>query len=93
MKCYDCGGKGGWGHTSSETDLYGRTMLREAHERFFSCPTCKGMGNVTEAVYNQSKMAEDERWNNLDRERGEEADQWARYDDIQRAMDYLNRYR
>ena len=93
MKCYDCNGRGGWGHTSHETDLYGRSSTREVQEKFYRCPTCHGMGNVTEQVYSQSKLAEDERWNKIDREHGEQADQWARHDDLQRAIDYLNRYR
>ena len=93
MKCYDCNGRGGWGHTSHETDIYGRTTMREAVERFYPCETCHGKGVVTEQVYSQSKMAEDLRFNNLDRELHEEAVQFARELDLERAIDYLNRYR
>jgi hypothetical protein len=92
MKCFDCNGRGGWGHTSPETDLYGRTMMREAHESFYNCPTCHGMGNVTEQVYSQSKMAEDERYNTLERELGYEAEQFAIELDRERAIEYLNQY-
>jgi hypothetical protein len=92
MKCYDCNGKGGWGHTAHETDLYGRTVLRKSKDRFYPCSTCHGSGNVTQDVYNQSKKQADERFDALDRELGEEAEQFARELDLERAIEYNNRY-
>jgi hypothetical protein len=50
------------------------------------------MGNVTEQVYSQSKMAEDERYNTLERELGYEAEQFAIELDRERAIEYLNQY-
>ena len=92
MKCYDCDGKGGWGHTHTETDLYGRSVQREATEAYYPCTTCRGTGQVTEAIYSQSKMAEDERFNKIDRERAYEAEQFHLELDRERAIEYLNRY-
>ena len=91
MKCFDCSGRGGWGHTSHETEIYGRSM-REVPETFYPCGACHGTGNVTEQIYSQSKMAEDERFNTLDRELSYEAEQFAIELDRERAIEYLNRY-
>jgi len=91
MKCYDCNGHGGWGDITLETDLYGNSA-REAKERFYPCSTCHGSGNVTQDVYNQSKKQADERFDALDRELGEEAEQFARELDLERAIEYNNRY-
>ena len=93
MKCYDCDGKGGWGHSSPETDYYGRSALREVKETFFRCPTCRGMCTVTEEVYRQSKKEADERNSEHERQLGEEAERFHRELDLERAINYINRYK
>jgi hypothetical protein len=67
-------------------------MMREVPETFYPCGACHGTGNVTEQIYSQSKMAEDERFNTLDRELSYEAEQFAIELDRERAIEYLNRY-
>lgn len=92
VTCFDCKGKGGWGHVTIERDYFGRTVLREARETFHPCPTCRGTGKVTQAVYSQSELAEQERYNRIEDELAQQAEAFYRQLDLERAIDYLNRY-
>lgn len=92
MKCYDCNGKGGWGHTSPEREYLGRSSTREVKETFYACSACHGTGEVTEQVYRQSELAENERMEAHDNEIGKLMDELARIEDRERAIEYLNRY-
>jgi DnaJ-class molecular chaperone len=48
MKCPTCDGSGGWGHYSTEHDMYARRTDKVAgSDKFFACDTCKGSGEVT----------------------------------------------
>lgn len=92
ITCYDCKGQGGWGHTTTERDYFGRTSTREAKERFYPCSTCHGTGQVTQDVYSQSELAEQERYNRIEDELAQQAEAFYRQLDLERAIDYLKRY-
>ena len=69
MKCPTCDGKGGWGHYSTEHDMYARRTEKVAgSDKFFACDTCKGSGEVTITVLRQSLLAEEERQRVFDNE-------------------------
>ena len=72
MKCPTCDGKRGWGHYSTEHDVYARRTDKVAgSDRFFACDTCKGTGEVTITVLRQSLLAEEERQRVFDNEMAE----------------------
>ena len=69
MKCPTCKGSGGWGHYSTEHDMYARRTDKVAgSDKFFACDTCKGSGEVTITVLRQSLLAEEERQRVFDNE-------------------------
>ena len=72
MKCPTCDGKRGWGHYSTEHDMYARRTEKVAgSDRFFACDTCKGTGDVSITVLRQSLLAEEERQRVFDNEMAE----------------------
>lgn len=72
MKCPTCDGKRGWGHYSTEHDMYARRTEKVAgSDKFFACDTCKGMGEVTVTVLRQSLLAEEEHQRVFDNEMAE----------------------
>ena len=72
MKCPTCDGKRGWGHYSTEHDVYARRTEKVAgSDRFFACDTCKGTGEVSITVLRQSLLAEEERQRVFDNEMAE----------------------
>jgi hypothetical protein len=69
MKCPTCDGKRGWGHYSTEHDMYARRTEKVAgSDKFFACDTCKGSGEVSVTVLRQSLLAEEERQRQFDNE-------------------------
>ena len=94
MKCPTCDGKGGWGHYSTEHDMYARRTDKVAgSDRFFACDTCKGTGEVSVTVLRQSVLAQDDWFDRIDREHSRQAEQFERQLDLERAIEYLNRYK
>ena len=72
MKCPTCKGSGGWGHYSTEHDMYARRTEKVAgSDKFFACDTCKGTGDVSITVLRQSLLAEEERQRVFDNEMAE----------------------
>lgn len=72
MKCPACDGKCGWGHYSTEHDMYARrTEKVSGSDKFFACETCKGTGVVSVTVLRQSLLAEEERQRVFDNEMGD----------------------
>jgi RecJ-like exonuclease len=93
MKCPTCDGKCGWGHYSTEHDMYARRTDKVAgSDKFFACETCKGTGEVSVTVLRQSVLAQDEWFDKLDRDLAYEAEQFHRELDRERAIEYNNRY-
>ena len=93
MKCPTCKGSGGWGHYSTEYDTYARRTDKVAgSDRFFACDTCKGSGEVSVTVLRQSVLAQDDWFDRIDREHSRQAEQFERGLDLERAIEYLNRY-
>jgi hypothetical protein len=76
MTCPTCDGNQGWGHYSTEPDHFGRLARVSGSDKFFTCDTCKGTGEVTATALRQSLIADEERQRVFDDEMAQMQTEW-----------------
>ena len=76
MTCLTCDGNKGWGHYSTEPDHFGRLARVSGSDKFFTCDTCKGTGEVTATALRQSLIADEERQRVFDDEMAQMQTEW-----------------